>query len=403
MYFIKHLIGVILDITERKKAESEKIKLEAQLFQSQKMEALGTLAGGIAHDFNNMLAVIMGNISCILIKMDIDDDLKEALVDVQKSINQAKNLTKQLITFAKGGTPILKAIDLNPLIKETAKLVLRGSNSICKFNLAEDLWTIEADEGQLKQALSNLIINANQAMPEGGIIRIDTENEYVDKDRPFPLAAGPYVSIKVTDQGIGIPEKHLSKIFDPFFTTKKTGSGLGLATTFSIIQRHGGHIWAESVESKGTTFVIYLPSSEKPIEQSEHEEESTHLGHGKILIMDDQDFVLKMAGRMLSQMGYEYETATDGAQAIEFYRTAYESGCPFDLVILDLTVPGGIGGATAIPELQKIDPKIKAVVSSGYSNDPIMSNYKDYGFCGVVPKPYTISQLADLLNKIFIK
>jgi len=400
---VDYLTVVSSNTTQRKKHEQEKIRFEEQLRQSQKMEAIGTLAGGIAHDFNNMLGVIKGNVSYLTNRIKNDENLVESLIDVQEAVKQGESLTEQLITFAKGGAPIKKSIELNSLIKNTVKLLLRGSASTYSFNLAESLWDVEADEGQLNQALSNLIINANQAMPEGGTIKVGTKNKFLEKSVLVPLPPGPYVKIKVEDQGIGIPKKHLSKIFDPFFTTRHKGSGLGLATTFSIIKKHHGHIWVESTLGEGTAFTIYLPITKKTLSQQEDKREIAHKGHGKILIMDDQEALLKVARRILSEMGYNTTFAKDGCQAIEIYREAFQASEPFDLVILDLTVPGGMGGVKAIPELLKINPDVKVVVSSGYSNDPVMADYKSYGFCGVFPKPYSSDQMAELLNEIFGK
>ncbi len=392
----KYFIYVIEDINHRK-------KMEKKLRQTQKMEAVGTLAGGIAHDFNNMLGVITGNVSYALSHFNQDGELIEVLSDVQEGVKQAQTLTQQLLTFAKGGAPIRKSADINKIIRESAKFIIRGAKAKCNFEFSGDLWNTEVDEGQINQAISNFVINANQAMPDGGIIQIRTENINIDSESNIPLKTGQYVKIIVKDQGIGISDKHISKIFDPYFSTKQNGSGLGLATTFSIIKRHGGHISVESKMETGTTFHIYLPASDKITEQIEEKEESKHNGHGKILIMDDQEPILKMLGRMLNHMGYETAFAKDGSQAIEMYKEAQSVENPFDMVILDLTVPGGMGGAKTIPELLKIDPNIKAVVSSGYSNDPIMANYQSYGFADVVPKPYTKDQLVNLLNKIFDK
>jgi len=391
----KYFICVIEDIGYRK-------KMEEQLLQSQKMEAISTLAGGIAHDFNNMLGVITGNISYIFSLVDKNSELYEILLDIQESSKQAQNLTLQLLTFSKGGAPIKKVSNINKLINESAFFSTRGSKTNCHFELSNELWLSDVDEGQINQVIGNLVINANQAMPDGGTITIRTENSIIETDSFTPLSAGQYIKIIVEDQGMGIPKKHLPNIFEPYYSTKQQGSGLGLATAYSIIKRHGGHITVYSELNKGTVFNIYLPASSKNMIEIVDKEENIHFGQGKILIMDDQEPILKMVSKMLRKMGYESTSATDGTQAINIYREAYNKGKPFDLVILDLTVPGGMGGAKTMEKLLKIDPNVKAVVSSGYSNDPIMACFEDYGFCGVVPKPFTKNQLSEILNKIFV-
>lgn len=394
---------VFQDITMLRKAETDRKQLEDWLIESQKMDAISTLAGGIAHDFNNMLGVISGNVSMALSVLNEDHELYKMLSDAQEGAKQAQHLTHQLLTFARGGEPVKSIADINSLLQETVRFATSGTKARCDFNLADNVSPVEVDAGQFHQAISNLIINAIQAMPEGGIIQIETENTDTGSPQSIPLPQGAYVRINIADHGTGIPPEHMSKIFNPFYTTKHQGNGLGLATTFSIIRRHHGYISVESEPGVGTTFNIYLPVSEKSIQQVEHKKASLHQGHGKVLAMDDQLSLLKMVGKMLNSMGYEAVFATDGAQAIEMFRDAQQSQSPFDLVILDLTVPGGIGGAEAITELLKMDPNVKVIVSSGYSNDPVMANYQDYGFCGVIPKPYTRAQMAELLNKILGK
>jgi len=388
------LLSIMNDITELK-------QLESHIQQSQKIEAIGTLAGGIAHDFNNMLGIITGNISYVLSCLNKDDELYEVLMDVQESSKQAQGLTQQLLTFSKGGEPVKKPADINKIIRDAAIFSIRGANSKCNFDLSDDLWASEVDEGQINQVVNNLVINANQAMPNGGMISIRTENFNIETRSGIPLPPGQYVKIVFEDQGVGIPKNHLSSIFEPYFTTKQKGSGLGLATTYSIIKKHDGYITVYSEVEKGTVFNVYLPASLKNPIDHVGQTETKHKGKGRILLMDDQEPILKMAARMLNRMGYKTELAMDGAEAIEKYRQSYQGQNPFSLVILDLTIPGGMGGLKTLIELLKIDSEVKAIVSSGYSNDPVMANYEDYGFYDVVPKPYTKDQLSKVLNKVF--
>ena len=396
-------IGVCSDKTEKIIAENERKRLEEQLQQSQKIEAIGTLAGGIAHDFNNMLGIILGNVSEALSSITEKEELYQILLDIQEGGIQAQSLTQQLLTFSKGGAPIKQLTDINQLIEESVGFVIRGSKSNCEFMLSENLPHAMVDPGQLNQSINNIVINAIQAMPEGGTLRIISKEMTLTNKTSLPILSGNYIKISIIDQGSGIPDKDLSRIFDPFYTTKTKGNGLGLSTTFSIIKRHNGHISAESVLGKGTTFHIYLPASKEKalqITKTSIQSVSNNQINGRILIMDDQKPILKMMSRMLNRLGYDTDCAIDGAQAFDIYKKAIQENNPFDFVILDLTIPGGMGGAEAIKKLRELDSNVKAVVSSGYSNDPIMSNYKEYGFCGLIPKPYTKDQMKNLIDSI---
>jgi len=386
------IIGVILvfrDITEKRKTEQE-------LLRAQKLESLGTLAGGIAHDFNNILTAVLSNTT--LAKMYAEDTkVAEKLSKIEKASLQAKELTQQLLTFSRGGAPIKTTTSIAELIRDTASFALRGSNVRCHFYLPEELWHVDIDEGQISQVVNNLIINADQAMPEGGIIKAKAENVNVEED-VLPLDRGNYVKISITDQGVGIPEKYLEKIFDPYFTTKQKGSGLGLSTCYSIVKQHDGYITAESEVGVGTTFYMYLPASQKKREKKVEVGEVIK-GEGKVLLMDDEVFVRDAAGETLQYLGYTVVTARDGKEAIDLYQRALDKE-PFDVVIMDLTIPGGMGGKEAVSKLIEIDPHVKAIVASGYSTDPIMAEYREHGFKGVVTKPYTIEDLSKTLHGV---
>jgi PAS domain S-box-containing protein len=387
------IIGAVLvfrDITEKRKMEAELVKI-------QKLESLGVLAGGIAHDFNNFLTAIIGNLSLAKLDSKPGDRVLVLLNEMEKASLQAKDLTQQLLTFSKGGEPVKKLVNLVELIKNSATFSLRGSNVRCDFSISEDLLSVDVDEGQIGQVINNLVLNADHAMPEGGMIEICSDNVTLTPDNEFSLPAGSYLRTSFRDHGVGISPDHLAKVFDPYFTTKHKGSGLGLTVAYSIIDKHKGRLTVESKLGHGTTFSMYLPASEKPVSQPVDEEKRLFIGKGKILVMDDEEFIRDLAIQMLSEIGYEVSVANDGNQAIEMYRQAKKSRDPFDIVIMDLTVPGGMGGKEAIRKLKKLDPNVKALVSSGYSNDPVMSNFRDYGFQGVVKKPYRIQDMSDAL------
>jgi PAS domain S-box-containing protein len=386
-------VGFFMDITERKRMEEEVLKIE-------KLESVGILAGGLAHDFNNILTTIMGNVS--LAKMDIErgSQTYEVLEEVERASYRARDLTQQLLTFAKGGAPVKETASLLEVIKEATDFVLRGSGVRCDLSIPEDPWPVEIDSGQINQVINNLIINAKQAMPDGGVIQIQAGNMRVEAKHALPLEPGRYIKLSIQDQGVGITPRHLLKIFDPYFSTKQEGSGLGLAMVFSIVKQHNGHITVDSELDVGTTFHIYLPASEKAVSETREQQLEPIKGHGKILVMDDEESLRNLARQVLERLGYDVRLAAEGDEAIEQYKNARESGEPFDAVILDLTIPGGIGGRKTIKRLKEIDPEVKAIVASGYSNDPVMANFKEYGFSGYISKPYRIDKLGQVVHEV---
>jgi len=387
--------AAFVDITERKKMEEE-------LLKAQKLESVGILAGGIAHDFNNILTVILGNISITKSEAEPESRMFNYLSKAESACGRAKNLTQQLLTFAKGGAPVKKIVSLAGLLKESVSFALHGTNINCEFSLAKDLSPVEVDEGQISQALNNLIINAEQAMPEGGTIKLEAENINLRDGEIPPLGRGKYVRIALRDRGIGIPARHLGKIFDPFFSTKEKGSGLGLSTVYSIVTNHSGTVMVESQIGEGTTFFIYLPASERAPEEKEKTEKKIASGAGRILVMDDEIAVREVIAEHLEKIGYQTECAADGTEAVTIYRKAAQTGRPFNAVILDLTVPGGGGGRETLQELKKIDPGVKAIVASGYSTDPVISDYKEYGFRGIITKPFKMNELSDVLRNVIM-
>jgi len=389
----KGMWALVRDITERKKTEEELRKVE-------RLESLGILAGGIAHDFNNLLTGILGNLS--LAQTEEGEEFQDILEEAKQASIQAKNLTQQLLTFSKGGEPIKGIVTIEDIIRDSAEFSLHGSNVRCECHFVHDLWKVEVDKGQMSQVIDNLVINANQAMPQGGNIKIKAENIILKKKSSLPLPEGKYVKITFEDKGIGIPETHLLRIFDPYFTTKQKGSGLGLTTVYSIIKKHDGHISVESQAKKGTSFFIYLPAIVDKLMEEEGKKVArrTLTGEGKVLIMDDEKIVRRAIGGMLERLGYSVEITENGEEAIDKYKEAMNSGERFDAVILDLTVPGGLGGKETIEKLLKIDPDVKAIVSSGYSTDPVMANYEKYGFSAVVAKPFDLKELNEVIGKV---
>ena len=386
--------AIVRDITERK-------RLEERMARDEKLESLQILAGGIAHDFNNLLAGIFGYIDLARAELPAGNPAIDFLNSSFLAFDRAKHLAQQLLTFAKGGAPKTKPLMLPELVRNTCVLTLSGSNVRSEFSFSEALWPIEADGNQLSQVFSNLIINAVQAMPQGGTVAIAAENTTLGPGQVGTLPAGKYVAVTVKDHGVGIPEKIIGKIFDPFFTTKQKGSGLGLATCYSIVNRHGGFIDAVSEPGVGAVFTVWLPASEKSVELPESLKDTPDLrGSGHVLIMDDERLIRGIARDMLKRAGYEVAVAADGKEAIAKYRETFEAGKKFDAVILDLTVPGGMGGEQAVRELIKIDPQVAAIVSSGYSDDAVLARFTEYGFAGTVPKPYSLRELLTAVKRV---
>jgi len=382
---------------------TDQIRMEEELLKKEKLESLGILAGGIAHDFNNLLTAILGGISLAMLDTPPEGPVYARLEEVERASLRAKDLTQQLLTFSKGGTPIKKTLELGAVLKEATGFALMGSNVRSEFSIPPDLWPVDADAGQISQVFHNLIINADHAMPQGGTIVVSCENIIVSPQDRLSLNAGKYVAIRIRDRGIGIPKEHLTKIFDPYFTTKQKGSGLGLSTAYSIIKKHDGHISVESSLGSWTLFTIHLPASEKTVPHAQTAKETLFPGTGRVLLMDDEQDIRNTAGSILTRLGYDVAFAKDGGEAIELYKTALKTDAPFDAVIMDLTVPGGLGGKETIERLLVIDPAVRAIVSSGYSNDPIMAEHRAYGFRGVIEKPYRTQQLAKVVHDVLTK
>ena len=391
------IIGVVLvfrDVTEE-------IQLREEALKAKKLESVGVLAGGIAHDFNNILTAILGNIDLASHMVGEDHESYRLLQIAEKASIRAKGLTQQLLTFAKGGDPVLETSFLEEIVKDSAVFVLSGSNVSCVFDFQEDLYWANIDKGQISQVIQNIIINADNAMSDGGTINVKCENVTLTEPVSLPLSAGRYVKISISDTGCGIDQENLTRIFDPYFSTKEVGQGLGLAIVRSIVQKHQGHIVADSQLGKGTTFYIYLPALEpeqKKVEDLFITAEST-VQKARIVIMDDEEMVREIASGILDRFGHETLHAADGEEAIKIYQREKSQGRPIDLVIMDLTIPGAMGGKEAITQLLHIDSEARVIVSSGYANDPVMANYREYGFVAAIQKPFQLSELIWIVEQ----
>lgn len=389
-----HVISMIVDVTERKKVNEERQKID-------KLESLGTLAGGIAHDFNNLLTGMLGNISLAKMYIDPKGGGLDLLEEAEKAALQATDLTQQLLTFSRGGAPVKKVITISQIINKSTTFTLHGSNVKPVFSIPNDLWTIEADQGQISQVICNIVKNSDEAMPEGGIIEIAARNVDVVRENSMLKGSGKYIEITVRDKGVGISQENKGRIFDPYFTTKENGNGLGLATCYSIIKNHDGYITMDSRLGSGSTFHIYLPACEEQISKKEAiESQSMFTSQAKILVMDDEESVRLILSRILQKAGYQVVVTPDGSEAIEQYIEARKAGEPFDVVIMDLTVPGGMGGKETMEKLSAIDPEVQGIVSSGYANDPIMADCKKYGFVAVAPKPYSATDIVRTVEDV---
>ncbi|MCP4342281.1 MAG: response regulator, partial [Desulfobulbaceae bacterium] len=389
-----HFLMLARDITD-------KHQMEAELLKVRKLESVGVLAGGIAHDFNNILSAILGNIELAIYRVKKDEKAVLLLSDAQKAAKRAAKLTQQLLTFSRGGHPVKEATSLTVLISETADFVLHGSQVSCDYTFQDDLWMVDVDSGQISQVIQNIILNATHAMPEGGRINIRCDN-VEDKASESLLITheGNFVRITIRDTGVGIPQDVVDRIFDPYFTTKQEGSGLGLAICYSIIKKHDGHITVQSSPDKGTLFTLYLPAKHSSnFTVAKQQKLQPAVKTATVMVMDDEEMIREIVQKQLSILGHDAVLVADGEEAINKYQELQDSDTPVDLVIMDLTIPGGMGGREASKKLLQIAPETKIIVASGYSNDPLMANYSEYGFSAAVAKPFDLARLKKAIEE----
>jgi signal transduction histidine kinase/ActR/RegA family two-component response regulator len=384
------------------RAEIEQRKqVEEELLRARKLEALGVLAGGIAHDFNNFLTIVQGNLGLARLELEAEHPVREILDQTAAACQRAASLASQLLTFGKGGTPVRRTASVARLLRDAIDLARAGANVGFEVAIGDDLWPAEIDASQISHALQNILINARQAMPKGGIIEVRAENIILDSGS-LTLSPGKYIRISVRDYGCGIPPGDLPRVFDPYFTTKRTGTGLGLTAAYAIVAKHQGRLTVQSTVGVETTFNIYLPASEQALPSEQPTDEVLHMGSGRVLAMDDDAALRKLLTQMLERLGYQVECASDGAEAIVLYEKAKTSARAFDLVLLDLTIPGGMGGIGAAAKLREIDASAKLIASSGYSDAPVMSEFQTYGFDDVIPKPWTPAQVSEVLQRVLL-
>lgn len=390
------IIGVVLVFHDT--TEQERLREEA--YRAHKLESLGILAGGIAHDFNNLLTGILGQLAVTRRRLDPLSRAHEELEETERVALRARHLTQQLLTFASGGTPIKKVLSVPAFVRDMVALAASGQRITCELDLPEDLAAIEADEGQMAQVINNLVLNAVQAMPEGGRLTVTGRNVRLGSDSALPLKPGAYVRLTFRDEGPGIPQQVLPRVFDPYFTTRPEGNGLGLTIAYSIVKKHGGHMVAQSPAGEGAVMDLFLPATDRePTPKDEPAMVQSQQRAGRILVMDDDAMIRKVASTILRHLGYEVDLASDGEEAVALYREAMAAGRGYALVILDLTVRGGLGGCEAMAQLHALDPQVRALACSGYSNDPVMANSAEYGFCGIVVKPYQTQELGEAVRR----
>jgi PAS domain S-box-containing protein len=393
------IVGVVIVFRD----ETAHRRMEEQTLRSQKLEALGVLAGGLAHDFNNILTGVMGNVSLALRQIPEEHPTRERLVEAERALGRARGLTQQLLTFARGGSPVMRPTSISELVEEAVSFALAGSDVGFELELPDDLWAVEVDDGQIGRVLQNLVLNAEEAMPDGGTILVRVDNRAMGPGNDHSLLEGRYVRISVRDHGVGIDPEQLPRIFEPYFTTKDHGSGLGLSVCYSIVNRHQGALVVESEPDAGSTFFVYLPAAELDVEEVSDVVQAPLTGTGRVLVVDDEEMVRDVASAMLTHLGYRPSTVADGAAAVELYSREAEAGRPFDAVIMDLTIPGGMGGQEAVRWLLSMDPDVRCIVSSGYSDDPVMADHRAWGFRGVMRKPYRVEDLARALQAVLVE
>lgn len=411
--FQRKLLQICASITgillQKEKYIQQNAKWEKEILKSEKLESIGVLAGGIAHDFNNLLGVVVGNVEMATRVPDTNKKVNSYLTSAVKACKRATELTQQLLTFSKGGDPVKKLSDIRETIRESAEFVLHGSGVAllldCRHGAGDTFFMADIDNGQISQVIQNIVINARQAMPDGGEIKITcsttSDVSFAGHDEADSTR---YHKIEIRDSGAGIPSNIIDNIFDPYFTTKSEGSGLGLALSFSIIKKHEGYIYVDTEVGVGTCFTIYLPASDQLPDVKPDNIVSINRvkAKGRVLVMDDQEMLHDVAEAMLEELGYQTVHAKDGTEAIQMYEQSLMANEPIDILIMDLTIPGGMGGKEAVKQVLAVDASAKVIVSSGYSNDSVMSKYQDYGFTGTLCKPYDIDELENTLNQVIV-